>query len=344
VVRNDLLQEWQRTLPEDAPNYFLINIRPESWPGISALFERELGTSPDFLPLIRGRMTQVNGQAIEDLEFGNPRGRSFGRRETNLTWTSTLPESNRVRAGQWWGPDYDGPLQISLDEDVARDMGVKIGDVFTFDIGGEEIKAPLTSLRFIEWDSFAPNFYFVLSPGEVHSLPQTYLSSVYVPMERRQVLNQLLQEYPGITLLDLEVVLAQVRSVIDKASLAVQYVFLFTLLAGVVVLLAAIQVTHDERRFESALLHTLGARRSKILQGVAVEFVALGSLAGLLAALGATAVGWVLAENVFDLDYRLDPSLWVIGVLAGATIVGFTGTLAARKAVNEPPIVVLRQG
>jgi putative ABC transport system permease protein len=344
VVRNDLLQEWRRTLPDDAPNYFMINIQPESWPGIRALFERELGTSPDFLPLIRGRITQVNGQAIEDIEFANPRGRSFGRRETNLTWTATLPESNRVRAGRWWGPDYDGPLQLSLDENVARDLGVKIGDEFTFDIGGEEIKAPLTSLRFIEWDSFAPNFYFVLSPGEVHSLPQTYLSSVYVPMERRQVLNQLLQEYPGITLLDLEVVLAQVRSVIDKASLAVQYVFLFTLLAGVVVLLAAIQVTHDERRFESALLHTLGARRSKILQGVAVEFVALGSLAGLLAALGATAVGWVLAENLFDLDYRLDPSLWVIGVLAGATIVGFTGTLAARKAVNEPPVVVLRQG
>ncbi len=344
VVRNDLLQEWQRTLPDDAPNYFMINIRPESWPGISALFERELGTSPDFLPLIRGRLTRVNDQAIEDFEFSSPRGRGFSRRETNLTWTATLPESNRVRAGRWWGPDYDGPLQISLDEDVARDMGVKIGDVFTFDVGGEEIRAPLTSLRFIEWDSFAPNFYFVLSPGDVRSLPQTYLSSVYVPTDRRQVLNQLLQEYPGITLLDLEVVLAQVRFVIDKASLAVQYVFLFTLLAGVVVLLAAIQVTRDERRFESALLHTLGARRSKILQGVAVEFIALGSLAGLLAALGATAVGWALAENLFDLDYRMDPSLWVVGLLAGAIIVGVTGTLATRKAVNEPPIVVLRQG
>ena len=344
VVRNDLLQEWQRTLPDDAPNYFMINIRPESWLGISALLERELGTSPDFLPLIRGRMTRINNQPIEDIEFTNPRGRSFGRREMNLTWAATLPESNRVRAGRWWGSDYDGPLQISLDEDVARDMGVKLGDKVTFNVGGEEFTAPLTSLRFIEWDSFAPNFYFVLSPGEVGSLPQTYLSSVYVPMERRQVLNQLLQKYPGITLLDLEVVLAQVRSVVDKASLAVQYVFLFTLLAGLVVLLAAIQITRDERRFESALLHTLGARRSKILQGIAVEFIALGSLAGLLAALGATAVGWVLAENLFDLDYRIDPLLWVIGFLVGAVIVGLTGTLATRKAVNEPPILVLRKG
>ena len=163
-------------------------------------------------------------------------------------------------------------------------------------------------------------------------------------MERRQVLNQLLQKYPGITLLDLEVVLAQVRSVVDKASLAVQYVFLFTLLAGLVVLLAAIQITRDERRFESALLHTLGARRSKILQGIAVEFIALGSLAGLLAALGATAGGWVLAENLFDLDYRIDPLLWVIGFLVGAVIVGLTGTLATRKAVNEPPVLVLRKG
>ena len=227
----------------------MINIRPESWPGISALFERELGASPDFLPLIRGRITRINDEAIEDFEFTSPRGQGFIRRETNLTWTAALPESNRVRAGQWWGADYDGPLQISLDEDVARDIGVKLGDTFTFNVGGEEFSAPITSLRFIEWDSFAPNFFFVLSPGEVDSLPQTYLSSVYVPMEQRQVLNQLLQEFPGITLLDLELVLAQVRFVIDKASMAVQYVFLFTLLAGLVVLLAAIQVTRDERRF-----------------------------------------------------------------------------------------------
>lgn len=344
VVRNDLMQEWSRTLPENAPNYFMINIPPKSWPGIRELFERELGISPEFTPLIRGRITGINGTDVDDFEFANRRGEGFTRREANLTWTAALPESNQLRAGQWWGEDYDGPLQISLDEGVARDIGVAVGDEIAFNVGGEDFTAELTSLRFIHWDSFAPNFFFVLSPGAVMSLPQTYLSTVYVPAERRDVLSQLLKQYPGVTLLDLEVVLEQVRFVIDKASLAVEYVFLFTLMAGLVVLLAAIQVTRDERRFESALLHTLGASRRKILQGVAMEFTVLGGLAGLLAALGASGIGYVLAENLFDLDYRIDPVLWITGLLAGAVIVGVTGTLATRKAVNEPPVRVLRQG
>jgi putative ABC transport system permease protein len=184
----------------------------------------------------------------------------------------------------------------------------------------------------------------VFSPGDVRNLPQTYLSSLFVPDENRGVLKTLLKNYPAITLLDLEVTLAQVRDIIDKASAAVQYVFAFTLLAGIVVLLAAIQVTKDERRFESAILHTLGARRRQILQGIAAEFIALGALAGFLAALGATAIGYALARFVFDLSYRVDPLLWIAGLFSGALVVGVTGTLATRKAVNEPPVAVLRNG
>jgi putative ABC transport system permease protein len=219
---------------------------------------------------------------------------------------------------------------------------VKLGDRLTFNVAGEDIEAPVTSLRTIEWDSFQPNFFVVLSPGLAADLPQTFLASIYVPRDRVEVLSRLVRQFPGVTVLDLEVLLSQVRSVIDKASLAVQYVFLFTLLAGVVVLLAAIQLTRDERRFESAILHTLGAARRKILQGVAVEFLALGSLAGVLAAVGATLLGWGLATYAFKLDYTVSPLLWPAGLLTGALIVGITGTLATRKAVNEPPVAVLR--
>ena len=182
----------------------------------------------------------------------------------------------------------------------------------------------------------------VLSPGVAADLPQTYLASVYVPRDRVEMLSRLVRQFPGVTVLDLEVILSQVRSVIDKASMAVQYVFLFTLLAGVVVLLAAIQLTRDERRFESAILHTLGAARRKILQGVAVEFVTLGSLAGVLAAVGATLLGWGLATYAFKLEYTVSALLWPLGLATGALIVGITGTLATRKAVNEPPVAVLR--
>ncbi|MEZ5564102.1 MAG: FtsX-like permease family protein [Gammaproteobacteria bacterium] len=343
VVRNDILQTWEQTVPANAPNQFMINIEPEQLAGLREFFRQEVGQEPFALPLIRGRLTGVNGVPVKDYKVANAQGAAFLQREANLTWTDSLPASNKISAGHWWGADYAGPMQFSLDADMAGNLGVGIGDTLTFNVAGEDIKAPITSLRTIEWDSFQPNFYVVLSPGIAAELPQTYLASVFVPRDRVQVLSQLVRQFPGVTVLDLDLVLAQVRAVIEKASLAVQYVFLFTLLAGVVVLLAAIQLTRDERRFESAILHTLGASRRKILQGVAVEFVTLGGLAGVLAAIGATLLGWGLATYVFKLQYTVSPLLWPLGLAMGALIVGLTGTLATRRAVSEPPVTVLRE-
>ena len=344
LVRSDLLNEWQRTLPEDAPNYFLINIDPEEWPGISSFFERETDTVPDFLPFLRGRVTSVKGEAISDYEFPNMRGENFAQREGNLTWRGELPDTNEVRDGQWWSAATTDEIEASLEVGIARDLGVGVGDMMGFNIGGENIEARITSLRFVEWDSLRPNFFVMLSPGLAEELPQTYIASAYIPPEKRRLLSGFIREFPSVTLLDLEVILGQVRMIIERASMAVQYVFLFTLLAGITVLLAAIQVTKDERRFESAILHTLGAGRRTIMQGLAVEFTALGTLAGLLAAIGATAVGWVVAEQAFELDYSLNPWIWIAGCLAGAAVVGSCGTLATRSAVKEPPVAVLREG
>ena len=205
---------------------------------------------------------------------------------------------------------------MSLEEGVARGLGVKPGDSMTFNVGGEEFTAPITSIRHVEWNSFAPNFFLMLSPGLAGELPQTYITSFHVPPAKRRMLNDLVRRFPGVTVFDLDSIIAQVRLVVDRASLAVQYVFLFTLAAGVMVLLAAVQVTRDERRFESAILHALGAGRRTILQGVAVEFTTLGALAGVLAALGATAIGYALAEKVFSLDYSISPLLWPAGLAA----------------------------
>jgi putative ABC transport system permease protein len=343
LVRTDLLDEWAASLPEDLPNYFLINIEPEEWPGVQEFFRTEVGVEPEFLPFIRGRVTRVNGQPIDEVEFPDPRGQRFARQESNFTWAADLPETNELRAGRWWGEEGASAREISLEAQVAQNLGVGVGDTLGINVGGEEFEAPVTSIRFIEWDSFAPNFYLMLSPGLADTLPQTYIASVYVAPEKRRSLNQFVRSFPSVTLLDLDVILGQVRMIIDRASMAVQYVFLFTLLAGITVLLAAIQITRDERRFESALLHTLGADRRMILRGIAVEFIALGSLAGILAAIGATGVGLLLAEQVFQLDYTVSPWLWLAGWFAGAAIVGLTGTLATRKAVTEPPVAVLRE-
>ena len=185
VVRNDILNDWRRSLPEDAPNYFLLNIEPDDWDGIAALFESELGAAPEFLPLIRGRISAINGTPVEEMRFANRDARRFVARESNLTWTAKLPESNRIEAGEWWPEDYDGALQLSIDAQMARQMGLSIGDTVSMTVGGEEITAPVTSFRFIEWDSLSPNFYLVFSPGDVRYLPQTYLSSLYVPDDKR---------------------------------------------------------------------------------------------------------------------------------------------------------------
>ncbi len=214
--------------------------------------------------------------------------------------------------------------------------------MLTYDVAGEIVDAKVASFREVQWDSFRPNFFMVFSPGTLDDSTGTYITSVHIPREQRSILLDFTRQFPEVTAIDLEAILTQVRGVMDKASLAVQYVFAFTLLAGITVLLAAIQATRDERRYESAMLRTLGASRRVVLQGVAAEFTTLGLLAGTLAAVGATAAGYFLATRLFNLDYTFSFAVWGVGLVAGALLVGISGTLATRSVVNHPPIATLR--
>ena len=233
---------------------------------------------------------------------------------------------------------------MSVEIELAEALGLKLGDELTYDVAGETVTAKVASLREVQWDSFRPNFFMVFSPGALDDSTGTYITSVHLPREQRRVLLEFVRQFPEVTAIDLEAILTQVRGVMDKASLAVQYVFGFTLLAGVTVLLAAIQSTRDERRYESAMLRTLGASRRVVLQGVAAEFTTLGLLSGALASIGATAAGYFLATRLFNLDYTLDPAVWGVGLIAGALLVGLSGTLATRSVVNHPPVATLRGG
>ena len=286
---------------------------------------------------------RINGEPVDEFEFGDGRGANFVRQENNLTWQAELPETNKVQAGEWWGEDYQGEIQVSLDKHLADGLGIGVGDTMTFNVGGEEFDAPVTSLRSIEWDSMQPNFYVVFSPGDVQRLPQTYIASIYVEPKKRILLNRFVREFPSVTVFDLEVILGQVRMVIDRASMAVQYVFLFTLLAGVMVLLAAIQATRDERRFESALLHTLGASRRKILQGHRRRIHDARQPCRAHLPHSARPASAMFSRPVFSVSTTSSARCCgVAGVAGGCIVVGVTGTLATRKAVNEPPVVVLR--
>jgi putative ABC transport system permease protein len=339
-VRTELMSEWQATLPADAPNQFLFNIQPAERDGIAEALVAAGVAAPHFTPLIRARISQINGLPVEDYRAATERGRRELKDEINLTWSAEVPAANDVVSGRWW--DGAGEPELSLEEDLRAAIGLNLGDKITYEIGGESFTARLASTRLVHWDSFRPNFFMVLRPGAIEQYAQTYITSLHLGPDQRSVTVDLIRRFPSVSVVDVGAVIEQVRSSMDRAALAVQYVFLFTLAAGIMVLLAAIQATRDERMFESAVLRTLGAKRGVVLQGVAAEFTALGLLAGTLAAVGAASIGYLIATRVFDLDYVPGVALWLGGLLAGAAVVGITGTLAVRSVVNQSPAATLR--
>lgn len=341
-VRTELLESWQQSLDEDAPNQFLINIQPQERDSIAAIFEAAGITAPGFVPLVRARMSTINGEDVKTREYPAEDGRWMANREANLSWATTLGDSNELIEGEWWEPDYQGPPLVSVEEDAALEMGVGLGDQLNFMIAGQEVELTISSLRRINWNSFQPNFFMVLSPGALDDYPVTFVASLKIDKQQKDVLLTLVRAHPTVSVIDLDAILEQVQSIIDKASLAVQAVFVFTLAAGIAVLFAAVQSTIDERRFESAMLRALGVRRRTVLAGVLTEFAALGFAAGLLASAGASILAFIIAVNLFELEYNFSPALWFAGLLGGTLLVCVSGFLAARGAINAPPIDVLR--
>jgi putative ABC transport system permease protein len=342
IVRTDLLDGWRQTLDESAPNHFMINIQPHERESVSEIY-RSAGVEPPlYMPLVRARMTTINDVSVKDREYPDPGGRWMANREHNLSFTAELSSSNEIVNGEWWPEDYDGPPLVSVEEEAAVETGLVIGDRLSFLVAGREVEAEISSIRKVNWDSFQPNFFMVLSPGALDGMPTTYISSLRLEKDEQPVLVKLVRTHPSISVIDLDAILEQVRGIIQKASLAVQAVFIFTLAAGIAVLFAAVQSTIDERRFESAMLRALGARKSVVFSGVMAEFAALGAAAGVLAAAGASALAAIVAVELFELPYEFNPWLWVAGVGAGIVVVCASGYIAARGAVNAAPADVLR--
>ena len=342
LVRTDLLQAWKRTLDENAPNHFLINIQSHERASIAQIFQSDGIAAPRFVPLVRARMTTINDESVKTREYPLEDGKWMANREQNLTWAEQLSSSNELIEGNWWPPDYDGEPLVSMEEEAAMDLGVGLGDQLNFMIAGQEIELTISSIRKVNWDSFQPNFFMVLSPGALDDYPATFVASLKIEERQDGALLRLIREHPTVSVIDLDVILQQVKGIIDKASLAVQAVFAFTIAAGIAVLFAAVQSTIDERRFESAMLRALGVRRRTVLFGVLAEFAALGFAAGILASAGASILAAIIAVRLFDLPYEFNPMLWVIGLAAGVILVCTSGFVAARGAINAPPVDVLR--
>lgn len=342
IVRTDLLQRWRQTLDQDAPNHFMINIQPHELESVADIYATAGIEVPEFVPLIRARMSTINGESVKEREYPDPGGQWMANREANLSFAAKLSASNEILEGEWWPEDYEGPPLVSVEEEAALETGLKIGDQMTFVIAGRELEATIASIRKINWDSFQPNFFMVFSPRALDDMPTTYISSLRLEKDQQPVLIKLVRAHPSISVIDLDSILQQIRGIVEKASLAVQAVFIFTLAAGIAVLFAAVQSTIDERRFESAILRALGARKRTVFSGVMAEFAALGAAAGILASAGASILAAIVAVRLFELPYEFNPWLWAVGVAAGVIVVCASGFVAARGAVNAPPVDVLR--
>ena len=306
VVRGDLMQNWRASLPADAPNHFIINVLPDQVDGVRASLAQVTGGEVPLYPMIRGRLVAVNGAPLDSTSFDDPRARRLAEREFNLSTAATMPSTNRLTAGRFWGAGAKPEAAISMEDGIAESLRLKLGDKLTFDIAGTPVTAPITSLRKVDWDSFRPNFFTLFPPGALDGMPTSYLGAVRVPESAAggAWLSAFVQQFPNVLAVDVGEVIRQVQSIMDQVARAVEFVFLFTLAAGLLVLQAAIAATQDERRFDAAILRTLGASRRQLSAAQIAEFVVLGALAGLLAATGAWITGKVLADRVFQIPVR----------------------------------------
>jgi len=339
LVRVDILEAWEANLPADAPNHFLINIQPDEVQAVDALLRQHGVSGSGFYPTTRARLVAINGEPVQPENYDNRRARRLATREYSLGFGAAMQDDNRLLAGRWWAA---GQPAFSIEEGLAENLGLAPGDVLHFDVAGEALQAPVTSIRSVAWDSFNVNFFVQGNPVLLQGLPHAVLTSVHLDESQNALLQQVTRQFPAVSVIGIGPLLEKVRGVIARGALAIEAVFLFTLAAAVLVGLAAVQISREQRASEIALLRTLGASHRQVLRLVLSEFLVLGLLSGILAALLANILSVVLARELFELRTGFSPLLWLVGSLLGVGVVGLLGYLATRPLLRAPPMQLLR--
>jgi putative ABC transport system permease protein len=340
MTRNDLVDGWRKSTPPDAPNQFLIDIQPEQRDAVAAYLRTQGIAGVALEPMVRGRLVSINGKPVNPDDYKSEDARRLVDREFNLSYTTQLPADNLIAAGRWYG-DSSEP-QLSIEQGLAKTLGVHEGDALRFDVAGLEVEAPVTSVRKLDWGTFRVNFFVLMPPALLRDFPATYITSFHLSAARNAVVDGLVARFPNVTAIDVGPVLAQIQRVLEQVIGAVQFLFLFTLAAGVLVLYAALAGTRDERMRESALLRALGASHRQVRAVQVAEFVAVGALAGVMAALGAQLIGWVLATRVFDFHLSFNPWMLPAGIAAGVACAGIGGWISLRHVLTRPALQSLR--
>lgn len=342
LVRGDLLAAWQDKIPADAPNRFAINIQPDQVAAVRAWLAGHGIADAALYPMVRGRLTAIAGRPLDPKAYPEERARHLAEREFNLSALADLPPDNTVTAGHWWRPGATD--EFSVEDGIAETLGIRLGDRLDFDAGGLAVSGRVTSLRKVEWDSFRVNFFVVGPPGALDGLPASYITAFRLPPERAALLPELVAAWPNVTLIDVDAVMAEMRAMMDRVSLAVQVVFLFSLAVGLLVLVAALHARRDERAREIGVWRTLGASAATVRSALATEFAVLGLLSGAVAAGAASGLAWLLAHRVFELPHAAGPAVWLAGLGGGAALVLAVGLAATRGLLAAPPLRALRSG
>ncbi|MDZ7595225.1 MAG: FtsX-like permease family protein [Thiobacillus sp.] len=340
LVRSDLIAGWQQQLPPQAPNYFLVNIAPHQQEAVAAYLSQHRLEASALYPMVRGRLVSKDGVPIAETLPEDARDTNTLRRELNLTWTATLPANNVVLAGQWHGER--SAAAISVESGMAERLNLAVGDQLGFQVGDQTLAARITSIRSVKWDSMQPNFFVIFAPGQLDALPASAIASVYVPPDATDVLPGFVKTFPGITVLALDKLIANIEAVFAQIIGAIQLLLGFLLAAGMAVVVATLLASLDARQQEAVLLRTLGAQRAYLAKGLWSEFIALGLLAGLLASACAEIAMALIANRLFDLPLRLHPWLWLALPLGGALLVGMSGWLTTRHITRVPPMQSIR--
>ncbi|MEI8208277.1 MAG: FtsX-like permease family protein [Methylococcales bacterium] len=342
TVRTDLIDNWQQQLPDNAPNHFALNIFPEQQAAYQSDLQQHAIKGSQFYPVVRGRLVEINHLPVQQFVSKDSQGENATHRELSLTWTKELPEENKIVAGTWWSHEQAANF-VSIEKKLAESLKIKLGDLLSFTIGSQPVNATVSSIRELRWDTMKPNFYMIFSPGTLDAYPSVYITSFYLPDTQKDLLNSLVKKYPSTTILEVDLILKQVKTLLMQLTQAINYLLYFALMAGFTVLFAAVYATLDNRIYEGALMRTFGANRSFLRTTQWLEFGMLGFISGVFAVIVSEATTFFLYTHWMAMDYHF--SLWIVITipLIGALFVGAAGFLGVRQVLNKPPLRVLRE-
>ncbi|WP_114325545.1 ABC transporter permease [Candidatus Colwellia aromaticivorans] len=350
VIRSALLSEWQAQLPEQTPNLFLVNIAQNQVDNVEQFIDQQGITASDIYAVIRGRLSAINSDKIakqvsKEQTDGSDNGRQGVGRELNLTWREHLPKENSVVQGKWWQNDLTdaNKPQVSIEQTLAKRLDIKLGDSLTFQLGSEVITVPVTSIREVNWQSMQPNFYMIFNPQVLADYPASYISSLYVSVDKKDQLQKFLSAYPTISVIDVDAMIAQLRKVIDQVSKAVEFILVLVVFAGCLVLVAQVQASMEEREREIAILRTIGAKGSLLRNSILLEFVALGAIAGFMASVAMELTVYLLQSHLFKMQTSFHFEYWLLGIVAGASFVGIVGLLSCWRLLNMSSVTLIRR-